>query len=1286
MTFPATPLKIVTELQIDGQWQDISADVYNRDAVTISRGKADEAGAVDPGSCKLTLNNGPSKLTGIVGRYSPRNPRSDLFGKFGRNTPLRVSVREGSQFLDNQAGVIDGASTPDAAALDITGDIDLRWEGEADLYSSGAVMLMGKWGVAGQRSYHLRVENSYLYIHTAQDGTVGKFSPAPLPENLPKRVALRATMDVDNGAGGTTARFYWAKSMDGPWVQFGGDATGAGTITIFSGTSALSIAPQQLDSGIVTMRYPYVGRTYRAEVRNGIDGTVVAAPNFEAQPIGTTSFADSAGRTWAIANGAAITNRRTRFVGEVSEWPTRWNAEASDGYVPLVASGILRRMGQGVKALDSTLRRRIPSFGPLSYWPMEEGSDATSAINLGKSRGALKMSPVSWASADTLASSSPLPTLKSAAPLSTQMYGAIPAPSTPQTSWHVQWMYRNDTVNTPLYTYMRVISTGIIAEWYLQWGQGLARVIGKDSNGEVVFTDDTAIGTDLWGQWIHAELTVNQNGANVDWQLIWTDVGGDAGAGQGTYAGNAGRPVAVASPPDGFAPALDGTAIGHISAWAPWDPNSRSSYQGAVDAWAGETAGARMVRLSGEETFPLVVTDGFTDHAQVGPQYPDTLLTTLQDAANADGGILFEDRNRVGLKYRGRAGFYNQAVGLALDFNARGLVTPVEPIDDDQQLRNDRTVERRNGGSARALLNSGYLSVQQPPLGVGTYDDSTTLNLFRDVQAEQTAFWYLRMGTVDEARYPSIVVDLARAPQLISAAADMEVGDRLTVTNVPEWLPPGLIDQRADGYQETLSLTQWFIEFACAPQSVWNIATVDGREIGVANASSMGKVDTTQSVLAEPLTATDTAVDVRVVAGPFWMEAAPSATANPYLDTDTSGWSASGGAIARVPAPDSPTYSAWALQFTPNGVASNPNALTTRVPAIPGNQYTVSGWMRCATSSSIGLNINWYTAGVYASTSSNSATPAANVWKWFEATFTAPAGVDGMSAVSVVDGTPAATAVILVQGAGIRPVLGAGNKPREFPFRVTSGGEDMRVHAIKSLTDTFSARTVANGWGNADYGDAWTFTGGSASDYAVSGGVGTHSQTTINASRYTTLPAPSADTDVAVTVSTSALAVGGPEYVGLAARWLDVNNLYFARVAFNTNQTLTLVIQKRVGGAQTDLTSLTVPGTHAAGTAFKLRFSVSGSTLRAKAWLASGAEPDWQSTVTDTALTAAGRIGVRSILSNLSTNTLPVTATFDDFTVANCQRFTVVRSINEVSKTHSAGDDIALTHPGVVAL
>lgn len=78
------PLPITTELWLDGAWVDISGDVRT-DAMSIKRGRADEAGTADPSKLSLKLDN-------RNGRYSPRNPHSPHYGRLRRNVPIRVSV------------------------------------------------------------------------------------------------------------------------------------------------------------------------------------------------------------------------------------------------------------------------------------------------------------------------------------------------------------------------------------------------------------------------------------------------------------------------------------------------------------------------------------------------------------------------------------------------------------------------------------------------------------------------------------------------------------------------------------------------------------------------------------------------------------------------------------------------------------------------------------------------------------------------------------------------------------------------------------------------------------------------------------------------------------------------------------------------------------------------------------------------------------------------------------------------------------------------------------------
>lgn len=83
---------VTVEIMIDGAWLDITADVRTTSPINITRGIANEGGRADPGEMSLLINNGTSNINGVVGRYSLRNARSDLYGKLARNTPIRVSA------------------------------------------------------------------------------------------------------------------------------------------------------------------------------------------------------------------------------------------------------------------------------------------------------------------------------------------------------------------------------------------------------------------------------------------------------------------------------------------------------------------------------------------------------------------------------------------------------------------------------------------------------------------------------------------------------------------------------------------------------------------------------------------------------------------------------------------------------------------------------------------------------------------------------------------------------------------------------------------------------------------------------------------------------------------------------------------------------------------------------------------------------------------------------------------------------------------------------------------
>src|SRR6185295_18583483 len=98
-----------------------------------------------------------------------------------------------------------------------------------------------------------------------------------------------------------------------------------------------------------------------------------------AQSDGSTSFADSAGRTWTVNGDLLITTRDSRFVNEVTTWPQKWDTTGTDIYVPLECAGILRRLSQGTAPLHSALYRGIVNqTATVAYWPCEDVDGSTS--------------------------------------------------------------------------------------------------------------------------------------------------------------------------------------------------------------------------------------------------------------------------------------------------------------------------------------------------------------------------------------------------------------------------------------------------------------------------------------------------------------------------------------------------------------------------------------------------------------------------------------------------------------------------------------------------------------------------------------------------------------------------------------------------------------------------------------------------------------------------------------------------------------------------------------------
>jgi hypothetical protein len=190
--------------------------------------------------------------------------------------------------------------------LDITGDIDIRCKVALDDWTpASSTVLVAKWVAnPGLRAYQFVVNTSgTLGLFTSVDGNGNVSYTSTVAPTVADGETLwvRVTLDVDNGALGKTATFF--TSTDGiVWTQLGSPITTAGTTSIIANTSILEIG--SITNGLGGFAR---GKFFRAQVLNGIGGTLVFDANFE----NSITSLNQASFTESSTNGATVTINRS---------------------------------------------------------------------------------------------------------------------------------------------------------------------------------------------------------------------------------------------------------------------------------------------------------------------------------------------------------------------------------------------------------------------------------------------------------------------------------------------------------------------------------------------------------------------------------------------------------------------------------------------------------------------------------------------------------------------------------------------------------------------------------------------------------------------------------------------------------------------------------------------------------------------------------------------------------------------------------------------------------------
>lgn len=1241
-------------------WEDITVYVQEADKIRITRGLQGTSGRSDFSRAYFTVDN-------TDGRFSLRNPNGAYYGALQRNSETRISKAYGTKSLRLQGAVrVEGTDmtgdcvrTVATEANSPTSDLDLRMDIEPEAWRH-TQMLAGVANPTGIHSWdcYLNADAKLVFRWTPFGGgaMVTATSTVAVPQG--GRQSIKVFFDANDGSGNSVVTFYTATTFNGTWTQLGVPVSTVGSNSIKYTGGALCIG--HISSQPLRGLH---GRVYNFELRG--TGAAVSDIDFTALANGARTFTEN-GNNWIAVNAAIVSNRHYRFHGEVSSWPVAWDPTGTWVYASVTGAGIQKRLERG-SATGSTMYRvhtkgiiSDPGFDfqqgtALAYWPMEDEENSFQCASglPGKPHLEIYGTPKFGAYSD-FHESNPLPNLNGA-----KFSGRIVGAS--EDYVEVRFLYAAPetapVANANFFTLWTEGGSALfggIAMWEIEYKTTntwriFAYFESALETGTPSFTFDN-IPVITEGELMHVRFFLQQVGADVQLTLDVRNTAGEdlGGVNASTLVGTTfGKAYRIQVNDGGNARHTD-NYMGHLAVYGTDSPD----WEAPIDAWHYETAADRIARICAEEDVEFrIVGDGDTS-AFLGYQTADTPQAIMSSAAVSDFGYLADPLDAFGIEYRTSRSVMSQEPRLTLSYTGNELSNELLPVDDDSYLVNDATARRGDAGSARFVLESGALSVQPPPHGVGPYTDEQSYSLAHEGQCVDIASWTVHQGTLDEEHYPRIVVALENArinasAALTTAILSLDIGQRVDITNTPDFLPAQDIRQIVIGYEE------WFDNF----QHQVSLNTVPERVFEVAQYSSGFRFDTDDSELYQDISSSATSI---TVSGPDWTTD-PAAipidwavggeqmrvtavgrliSSNPFFDTDFTGWTGTNSTATR--STDYVHYYEQAVasaKIVPDGVSASCDIInaTTAVGTVTAlEQYESSAWVYAPNGfDDVTVSVVWRDAAGASISTTTSATNviAAGVWTHISAIFQAPALASRAQTRVRLGGSPAASDIVYAYSA-----------------RLIERSEEA-VTAFDSFNRADS--TTVLGSTDDDVVRAWTQNSGT---WGINGNAAYISAAAASIATITGL----ADFErLKVTMSTWASGEGW-----LVFRFTDTSNYIRWGGTVATAAQLNIIS----GGVTTrTVTADSSMFTLAAGDVLEVRCNGSVIECFINGILAV--------CVTDTTQQSATRIGMR---------TATTAPRFNDFSFdpgTGPQTMTVVRGVNGITAPHAAGTAVKLYRP-----
>jgi hypothetical protein len=556
-----------------------------------------------------------------------------------------------------------------------------------------------------------------------------------------------------------------------------------------------------------------------------------------------------------------------RWAGEVSWLPHRDKSEFR--WVEVSAGGILRRLRRGKTPLKSALERAIRADDPIAYWPLDEGTGSTAGLSAVPGVNDLVAVSGTPRFGDALATvgapggdPGPFVTLyDNGASLGVLRATALPVHSTGV--WTVELLFSVEidlTSASSVAVIATWTTTGSHTRWWVEAQQYSSTQISLAAYYQRSETNARAwlVQVPMAG-WHHARVSGLVDAGQQRVISVVDGVEIDGSADTATAVGYISELSLCSQDPRWDAAAafvgVTRVTVGHVALYSSATPPDHAE---AATGYVGEYALTRMARVCSEEGVPLATTAAAADTAPMGPQPVATLVDVLLECARTDGGMLFDDRTAIQLRYLALAELYRQDP-LQMVAWSGGIRPRMVPVIDDQDVRNDVTAVKPTGGSARVTVDTGALSTLDPPAGVGRYDTTLRVNPEADDQLLDIAGWFAAARTSEVPRFADLTLELDSGTSI----AGLDVGSIVGLSGMPTDEYPGTplllvtrIVEELLTYRRTVTLTTTQAE-------PYNVGV-----LGAAGAE--GWLDCRACTTAEVLDTTETGVDVAMADSCAW--------------------------------------------------------------------------------------------------------------------------------------------------------------------------------------------------------------------------------------------------------------------------------------------------------------------------------------------------------------------------------------------------------------------------------